>query len=423
MDGAVLETLTMNALSQVAPQPAHVQDAAVYDFDHFLDPGLLANPHERVRQILSDAPPVFWTPRNGGHWVVVGYRENYEASRDTEVFSSELIPAGIIEMVRPMLPPEVKHIPLPTPINLDPPQHTIYRQPLQAAFSPRAMMARKEEVRALANELIDEVIGQGHCEFISAIAEPLPVQVFLKMMGLPLERLAEFRGLVHEFLSPPETPLDPFLRMRKVADAMNGEIEARRGDPKDDLISLLWAAEIDGKPMTLELMEDFAVLLFVAGLDTVINGIGFGIRHMATNPEFQNQLRANPKLVVEAAEELLRRYTFTVPTRRVARDVEFGGWQMKEGEKLLLFLPGADLDSREFDNPDAFDIKRENNVHIAFGVGPHRCLGSHLARIELQVVYEQMLARLPEFRLDLDAPVTYHAGNIIAIDSLPLRWD
>lgn len=412
----------MSELSPAVARPGHIPASAEYDFDMYLDPGLISDPHERVRELVTVAPPVFWTPRNGGHWVVTGFRENYEASRDTEVFSSEVQPRAMIEMIRPMLPADFGHIPLPTPINMDPPSHTIYRAPLQAAFSPRAMMARKEEVRSLANSLIDQVIDQGHCDFISAIAEPLPVQVFLKMMGLPLERMAEFRDLVHEFLSPGE-PLDALFRMRKVADAMSPEIKARRDDPKDDLISLLWRAEIEGKPMTMELMEDFAVLLFIAGLDTVINGMGYGIRHIAANPALQDELRANPKLIVESAEEILRRYTFTVPTRRIARDVELGGAQLKADERLMLFLPGAGLDPREFENPEAFDLGRENNVHIAFGIGPHRCLGSHLARIELQVIYEQMLARLPAFRLDESKQPTFHAGNIIAIDSLPLRWD
>lgn len=413
----------MSELSSLVAKPDHVPDTAVYDFDMFLDPALLTDPHERVREILRDAPPVFWTPRNGGHWVVAGHKENYEASRDTEAFSSELMPQTLVQQMLAMLPKEMGHIPQPTPINLDPPAHTKFRAPLQAAFSPRAMMARREEIRELANSLIDQVIDDGHCDFIPAIAEPLPVQVFLKMLGLPLERQAEFRDLVHEFLAPQENMMDIVHRMRKVADAMKGEIVARQTDPKDDLLSLLWASEVDGQPMTVELMEDYGVLLFIAGLDTVINGMGYGIRHLAMHPELQEELRANPKLIVEAAEEILRRYTFTVPTRRIARDVMLGDAQMKEGERLMLFLPGADLDAREFAEPEKFDLNRENNVHIAFGVGPHRCLGSHLARIELQVLYEQMLARLPNFRLDPAKPAKFHAGNIIAIDSLPLRWD
>ena len=128
-------------------------------------------------------------------------------------------------------------------------------------------------------------------------------------------------------------------------------------------------------------------------------------------------------MIVDAAEELLRHYTSTVPTRRVAKDVELGGWQMKAGDRLMLYLPAADLDEREFEHPEQYDLARPNNVHIAFGVGPHRRLGSHLACVELQVLYEQMLARLPEFRLDAATPVKFHAGNIIAINSLTLRWD
>jgi cytochrome P450 len=410
-------------LSPVVPQPSHVADAAVYDFDMHLDPALLEDPHERVRDLLQAAPPVFWTPRNGGHWVVTGFRENYEASRDFETFSSELFPRPMMEGLRASMTEQLGHVPLPTPINLDPPDHTKFRRPLQLAFSPKAMLARKEEVRELANSLIDAVADKGSCDFITDIAEPLPVQVFLKMLGLPLERAGEFRRLVHEFMAPVVSPLDPIYRMRDVANAMKDEIEARRTDPKDDLLSLLWTSEFDGEPMTFELMEDYAVLLFIAGLDTVINGMGFGVRHLALNPEFQNALRADPKRIPEAGEELLRRYTFTIPTRRVAKDIAFGGVELKTDDRLMLFLPGADLDQHEFTSPETFDIDRENNVHIAFGAGPHRCLGSHLARIELQVLYEQMLARLPPFRIDESKPVKFHAGNIIAIDSLPLRWD
>jgi cytochrome P450 len=412
----------MSDLSPAVARPDHIPESAVYDFDYFRDPALLDDPHERIGEILRDAPPVFWTPRNEGSWVVTGYRENYEASRDTEAFSSDMMPIADRKALLAFVP-GATHIPLPTPINMDPPSHTIYRAPLQKAFSPKAMLAQREKIRELADRLIDAVIDQGHCDFISDISEPLPVQVFLKMMGLPVDRAMEFRGLVHEFMAPMASPLDPVLRMRKVADAMKDEIEARRTDPQDDLISLLWSSEIDGKAMTHEVMEDFAVLLFIAGLDTVINGMGYGIRHLARNAELQNELRDNPKLIVEAAEELLRRYTFTIPTRRVARDTELGGFSMKAGDRLMLFLPAADLDAREFDNPETFNMERENNVHIAFGVGPHRCLGSHLARIELQVIYEQMLARLPVFRLDENKPAKFHGGNIIAIDSLPLRWD
>ncbi len=414
----------MTVLSEAVPVPAHVPPEAVYDFDFRADPGLLADPHERLREILREAPPVFWSPRNGGRWIVMGYPEIFEAARDTERFSSSYMPKEQLEAMMKMMPPGMPRIPQATPITMDPPEHGKFRGPLQKTFSPRAAMNQIEDIRALCDQLIDKVIDQRHCDFIPAIAEPLPVTVFLKMMGLPVSRLAEFRELVHEFLA--NTTGDPAKGAglsRKVADAMLPDIMARKDDPQDDIISLLWQSEVDGVPTTLELMEDYCVLLFIAGLDTVINGMGFAVRHLAMHPELQDQLRANPDLIVEASEEMLRRYSFTIPMRRVAKDTQLAGWEMKTNEWLVLYYPGADLDPREFPAPEKFDLTRENKVHLAFGAGPHRCLGAHLARVELQVLYQQMLKRLPTWRLDPDAPATFHSGNIIAFDSLPIRWD
>jgi cytochrome P450 len=415
----------MSALSPAVPKPAHVVDAAVYDFDMFMDPQLLHDPHERVRELLGRAPQgLFWTPRNGGHWVAIGHAAIFTAARDTETFSSSPLDPSEMGRFDAVEQKIGRHIPRALPITLDPPEHGKYRGPLQASFSPKAAITRKEEIRELANSLIDAVKDQGRCDFIPAIAEPLPVQVFLNMMGLPTDRQAHFRHLVHEYLAPRgSAPEEQVRRQCMVADAMLDVIVARQHDLKDDLISLLWKTEIDGQPMTLNLMQDYCTLLFIAGLDTVINGMGFGIRHLALNPGFQNELRANPKLIPEAVEELLRRYTFTVPMRRVAKDTQLAGNTLKKDEWVAIYLPGADLDAKEFPEPEKFDMKRENKVHIAFGAGPHRCLGAHLARVELQVLYTQVLEKLPTFRLDPERAVKFHAGNIIAIDSLPIRWD
>lgn len=412
-------------LTKPVDVPDHIPPEAVYDFDMRADPGLLADPHERVRELLREAPPVFWTPRNGGRWIVIGHPELFQASRDTETFSSGLMPPEMMQAAMAMMPKDMPRIPQATPITMDPPQHGIFRGPLQKTFSPRAAIARMDEIRELCDELIDKVIDQGHCDFISDIAEPLPVTVFLRMMGLPTSRLAEFRDLVHEFLAATssENMMGQAGLSRKVANAMLDEIKARQHDPKDDIISLLWQTEVDGKPMTLELMEDYTVLLFIAGLDTVINGMGFAIRHLAVDQELQDKLRAQPDLIVEAVEEMLRRYSFTIPMRRLAKDTTLGGFNLKKGESLALYIPGADLDPREFDRPEEFDLDRENKVHISFGAGPHRCLGAHLARVELQVMYQQVLSRLPKFRLDPDKKAVFHSGNIIALDSLPIRWD
>lgn len=412
-------------LSPAAPRPAHVPDSAFYDFDMFQDPAYLENPHERIVDLLKVAPPVFWTPRNGGHWMIMSHAANFAASRDPESFSSEIVPQAQIKAMMAARPAGSPHIPQPLPINIDPPQHTAYRAPLQSAFSPKAMFGLKDSIRELAISLIEAMKPKGEADFLADVAEPLPVQVFLKMFGLPLERQHEYRTLVKEHMEGIKNP-DPqamVARMLKVTAIMRETVLDRRDNPRDDLISMLWRAEIGGKPTTLEDMENYCVVLFAAGLDTVVNGICLGVRHLAVDPALQATLRDNPKLIPEAAEELLRRYTFTVPPRRVAKDLVLEGAPMKAGERAMLFLPAADLDSKEYPGADRYDMKRENNVHIAFGTGPHRCLGSHLARIELQVVYEELLARLPEFRLDLDKPVTYHGGHVVGPDALWLKWD
>src|SRR5262249_29976641 len=157
------------------PKPGHVPDAAVYDFDVFLDPALLQDPHERVRELLREAPPVFWTPHNMGHWVAVSYDAVFAVSRDWERFSSEFVPRAQPEAFLAMLPPGSPHIPRVRPISLDPPDHTKYRSALASPFGPRSIKARTEEIRALAASLIDAVAHEGRCDFISAVAEPLPV--------------------------------------------------------------------------------------------------------------------------------------------------------------------------------------------------------------------------------------------------------
>jgi cytochrome P450 len=411
-------------LSPAVPRPAHIPDAAVYDFDMFHDPSYLADPHQRILDLVRTAPPVFWTPRNGGHWMFLSHAANFNAARDVESFSSEFVAQSQIQAMLARLPPGTPHIPQPFPINIDPPLHTKYRAPLQRAFAPKTIAALKDDIRALANQLIDKVAARGRCEFMADIAELMPVQVFLKMLGLPVERQEEYRAIVKDHLSDPDPdPQNSVKKLWRITAILRDTIVERRDNPRDDIISVLWKTEIDGKPITMDDMENYCVVLFIAGLDTVMNGMGHGVRHLARDLALQDRLRENPQLVAEATEELLRRYTFTVPPRIVGKDLEFQGVQMKKGERVMLFLPAADLDPKEYPNSDAFDLKRENKVHIAFNAGPHRCLGSHLARVELQITYEQMLSRLPQFRLDPDHPPTFHGGHVVGVDTLHLLWN
>lgn len=411
------------SLTPAVPKPDHVPDSLVFDYDHYFDPALRKDAHARILEIARTAPPIFWTPRHGGHWILRGHSAVYNASRAPEIFSNAPMPYEMLAQINADLPDDKKML-IPLPITVDPPHHTYYRGPLLKPFSPKSMLALKDSIRTLAAELVQKVRPNGGCELMAAIAEPLPVTIFLLLFGLPVEKGRVYRDLVAEHLHTHTTDSKAVqARLRRVAEAMNETILDRRDNPKDDIISMLWQSEYNGKPATLHDIENYAVMLFVAGLDTVMNGMGLGVRHLAMHPELQKKLRENLALVPEAGEELLRRYTFTVPPRFLANDAEFEGVQMKKGETALLFLPAADLDPTEFANPEEYNLARDNKVHIAFGTGPHRCLGSHLARIELQVLYEEMLKGLPEFRLDPTKETTFHGGHVIGPDEVHLVWD
>jgi cytochrome P450 len=411
-------------LSSTVHKPEHVPDSAVYDLDTLADPGIINNPHARALEILRDAPSVFWTPRNGGHWVLNGHRVNFNASRDTENFSNSPILQDQLAAMIAALPAGAPKPLIPAPITYDPPVHNIFRTPLQKVFSPKAMVGLKEDIRALAVELIESIKPAGRCEFMAAVAEPLPVTVFLKLFGLPVEKQSEYRTLVKEHLAATDfSPASLQARLQKVAAGMRNTILERRDIPQGDIISMLWLSNFDGRPATQHDLENYCVILFLAGLDTVMNGMGLGVIHLAEHPELQMQLRANPDLIGDAVEELLRRYTFTLPQRIASKDFEFEGVAIKKGEKITLLLPTADLDPAEFSNPEEFNLARENKVHIAFGAGPHRCLGSHLARLELQILYEEMLLRLPEFRIDPSHAIRYHGGPVWGPETLYLTWE
>jgi cytochrome P450 len=408
-------------LSSTVPKPAHVPDSLVYDFDAYRDAGLLADAPKRIAQMAKEAPPIFWTPRNGGQWVIQGYEALFNAYRDPSTFTSQFLTS---EQMKAMLPPGTPRVPQARPINLDPPEHTKFRAPLQKTFSPKSALALKDDIRKLAVELIDAVAARGRCDFMPAVAEQLPVKVFIKMFGLPLERHAEYRELAKQHLAAVATDLTATAQksLRLVA-VMRETILERREHPQDDILSMLWQSTVDGRPTTMEDMEDYSVLLFIAGLDTVVNGMGLIMRHLATDPALQDELRSTPKLIAEAVEEMLRRYTFTVPVRHVVRDAVFEGVQFKAGERVLMYDPAADMDPKKFQNPEVCDFRREEKTHIAFGAGPHRCLGSHLARVELQIITEVALSRLRNIRLDPQHPPRFHGGHVIGPESLALVWD
>ena len=302
---------TAAAETRLAPKPDHVPQSLVYDFDMYFDPGLVADMPARVLDLVRNAPPIFWSPHDGGYWMICRHDAVARAAREWEVFSSDHLAHSAQMRAMGGAKMDMSDVVQPVPIMLDPPDHSKFRTPLNAAFSPKTMMALKDKIRTLTASLIDMAKPNGTCEFMSEIAEPIPVQVFLEIFGLPLERQAEFRRIAKEHLSQSFGGLEDSQRkLREIVDVMQDTLVHRMANPRDDVISLLAQATVDGRPLTMHDMQNYCVLLFIAGLDTVVNGMGHGVRHLAAHTPLQDKLRANPGPITEAAEELLRRYTF-----------------------------------------------------------------------------------------------------------------
>lgn len=368
----------------------------------------------------EDGRGIFWTPHNGGHWLINDYELLFEAARNTDIFSSNKRESqdGAMVMIPPM---EDRGEPRFAPQSLDPPEHGIYRLPLVKAFAPKRIMEMEGWIRELAVKLIDELAPKGKGEFLAAVGEPMPVTVFMRMMGMPLERLAEFRSWMHGIASDDQDSRS--WAFANIAEGMGELIAARQAEPRDDLISHLLASDLDGRKPDLRDMQSYCLLLFTAGLDTLVNTFTFGMYQLARQPELQERLQADPGLIPELIEEILRRYGVAMPPRVVTQDYDFGGVRLTRGELVMLMLPAGNLDNKAFTDPMTFDVDRENKTHITFNSGPHRCVGSHLARLELRVFFEEWFARMPVVRPDPDELPIYRPGLNLTIAKLPLLWE
>jgi len=391
--------------------PEHVPAHLVYPFDHQLDPQFRVDPHQRVTEIASQFPQgIFYSSHRGGFWVVTGYKAYCAIARNPNIFSSTSL----------VIPPH-KSNSFSIPIGIDPPDHAKYRVPLMAAFGPAKIHSMERRIRELTNSLIDQVIDQRACNVIEAIAEPLPIIFFMQLMGLPLERKQEFRDWAVETLaSADEEARLPYLY--KVDELFTQIIHERQHQPQDDLISQIIAMQIDDRPITFEEIQGICRVLFFAGLDTVVNAIAYGIRHLAANPDLQRRIRENPSLASEVVDEMLRCYSFVNTGRMVMRDFEFDGLQLKAGEMVLLCNAAADRDPQVFDNPQQFQLDRNGPRHVAFNTGPHQCIGSNLARMELKVLYQEWCTRIQDFRLDEQNPPSFISGVVLGMQNLHIKW-
>ncbi|MEU1185525.1 cytochrome P450 [Streptomyces sp. NPDC005820] len=383
-----------------------------YRFDNRLGGPVLS--HQRRWDELAGTHSGFRSTLARGYWVVTDGPEVQKALQDWRTFSNKSVTA---------LEPDPKFLWIPE--MLDPPVHNVWRRLLGRYFSPGAVAAREPEVRQVAAEMIDALKDLGGADVLDAFARRFPTLIFMRLMGLPEEDLPTFLDWTHELLhlSHGEDPdgARQMAAMRAVSAYFEEQIALRRRTPRDDLLSHAMAWTIDGEPIGDRDLHAFCVLMFQAGFDTVPISIGWALYHFAAHPEHRAEILADPSLVPTGVEEILRVYSFVVPARKATQDVEIGGCPVKRGEMVMLPLAVTNRDPGRYDHPHQVDLHREATNHIAFGSGPHRCLGSHLARLELNVAVQEWHRRIPDYRIAPGQQLWQH-GNMYGIKSLRLEW-
>jgi cytochrome P450 len=393
--------------------PSHVPPDLVRPFDFYSDPRYLIDPFAMTRT-LRDGPPIFYTPdhyQKSGSWVLTRAEDIRAAWQNTELFSSHNYVnfSGLIGESW-----------LLTPVELDPPLHTAFRSFLNPFFAPARLKQFESAIEQTARELIDQFVDQGECEFVNDFAKPYPVSIFLKFIGLPTDNLYEFirwaKGTLEHDLDTVRSSV------RSIIDFLRDEIRERRKNPRDDLFSRILTIEVNGRPATEDEIMGTVTLMFLGGLDTVTSSFGFHYNFLATNPEIQQELRDDRSRIPGAIEELLRMFAIVQAQRFATRDTEIAGVQIKKGDWITLPPSSADSDPAEFDDPDTYNIDRSNTRHMAFGFGPHRCIGSHLARREFVTAMNAWFDRTPFFSIKPGAAAKTHGGAIFGVSELPLTW-
>ncbi|QYC42335.1 1,8-cineole 2-endo-monooxygenase [Nonomuraea coxensis DSM 45129] len=385
------------------------------DFSH-LEPEWVEDPYP-IQDDLRRRCPIAHTERFGGGWLPTRYEDVAAIAYDTERFSSRSI---IMSNFRP--PRELAPVGGTPPISSDPPFHHDARKLLLPAFTKTAVSRREEPTRAFCHQLIDAFEGRDVVDAARDYAQHIPVRVIADMLGFPQEDGPRFREFIESSLEgvnlPPEERIE---RMDELFDYLLAQIRDHLDHPRDDLTTYLIEAELYGRKLDPSHVAGTMALLLIAGIDTTWSAIGASLWHLAKTPADRERLVAEPGLLPTAMEEFLRVYAPVTMARLVKEDMHWNGVDMKADDWVLLSFPAANRDPDQFEQAGEVVLDRKVNRHVAFGLGIHRCVGSHLARMELRVALEVWLERMPVFELADPAGVTWAAGQVRGPRSLPLR--
>ena len=378
----------------------------------------------REFEVLRREAPVYWNRQadGGGFWVVSKYKDVQAVSLDPKTFSSGRGGTLMREFQGEELEANRAFM-----LNMDAPRHTRFRRLVNMGFSPKMVTRLEPHVRDMARKIIDTVAERGECDFVTDIAAELPLQVIAEMIGVPLEDRHLVFNWSNQMIGFDDPEYQPSSDVSKIASMemfmyANQLQAARKGSPRDDLVSVLMNAEVDGEKLTEVEFDSFFLLLAVAGNETTRNLISGGMLALFQNPEQRARLMADPALMPTAIEEMLRWVSPVMYFRRTAtRDAEIRGQAIREGDKVTIWYGSANRDEEIFERADRFDVGRTPNEHMAFGLGHHFCLGANLARLEIQIMFEEILRRLPDMQLAAQ-PERLRSNFIHGIKRMPVTF-
>ncbi len=387
-------------------------------------------PREVFRYLRTE-DPVYWheeaTPA-GGFWAITRQEDLDFVSKNPDIFSSSERTCFLMDPPEDRL--ELLRLQM---INMDPPQHLKFRRLVRSAFTPKKVESYEPRFRDIAREIVDNAVAGGECEFVEDMAAELPLIAICELMGVPLDkrrRLFELTNIMlgmddPELSTSEEDGENAMMEMFFLAQELAAH---HRANPQDDIVNVLLTGTVEDEPLSDEEFCYFFLLLIVAGNETTRTVTSQGMRNLMENPEQYQMLVDNPDLLEGAIEEFLRFNPAVIAFRRTAvQDVELGGKQLKKGDKVVMFYQSANSDDAVFEDPDTFDITRQQredvkNAHRAFGVGEHFCIGSHLARLELKVIFEEILKRVrnPQFNGEIS---WLRSSFIHGIKRMPIKFE
>lgn len=396
-----------------APVPGHVNPRHVTDINVYALPDTEKDFHTAWMRFLGAVPDdaeFIWSTQNGGHWIAVRAQAVQDVFSDHAHFSSSAM----------QVPKERGQEYNPLPQSLDPPEHRGFRNLINPALSPKSVRDLEPSIRATSIELIESFLDRGHCEFIQDYCFQLPIRVFMRMVDLPMSDATMLKELSDEVVRPEKMTIGEVYGA--FHDYLDPYMEERKTRPKQDLISDLVNAVVEGRSVSDAEAFNLVTMVLVGGLDTVAAMLGFVFRFLAENPDHRRAIAADRSIIPAAVDELLRRYPIAVAGRIVREDYRYGTTDLRKDDMIMLPTLAHGLDLRTY--PDGLNVRFERGGvrNATFGAGPHLCPGQFLARTELRIALETWFERVPEFKIADGAEISTMGGIVGLIKELPLSW-